>query len=126
MPYLLKTEPGAYSVDDLARDGETVWDGVTNALAVKTLAGMKRGEMLVIYHTGSERRSAGLGKVVNVDVSDPKKPLVRVKFVRKAKTPRTLQEIRAQGIFARSPLITQGRLSVVPLSEAQYAWLVSE
>jgi predicted RNA-binding protein with PUA-like domain len=126
MPYLLKTEPGAYSVDDLARDGETVWDGVTNPQAVKMLAGMRRGEMLVIYHSGAERRSVGLGKVVMADASDPKKPLVRLKFVKKTKKPRSLQEIKAQSLFARSPLITQGRLSVVPLSEAQYAWLVSE
>jgi predicted RNA-binding protein with PUA-like domain len=126
MPYLLKTEPGAYSVDDLARDQETVWDGVTNAQAVKLLAGMKRGEMLVIYHTGSERRAVGVAKVVMVGAGDPKKPVVRLKFVKKTRTPRSLQQIKAQSLFMRSPLITQGRLSVVPLSEAQYAWLVAE
>lgn len=126
MPYLLKTEPGTYSIDDLAREKETIWDGVTNPQAVKMLAGMKRGEMLVIYHTGSERRSVGVAKVVMADGSDPKKPLVRLKFVKKTKTPRSLQEMKAQSLFARSPLLSQGRLSVVPLSEAQYAWLVSE
>ena len=83
MPYLLKTEPGTYSIEDLARDGETVWDGVTAPAAVKFLAGMKRGEMLVIYHTGTERRSVGIAKVVNVDASDVKTPLVRLE-VRKA------------------------------------------
>ena len=125
MPYLLKTEPNSYSIEDLARDGETVWDGVTNAQAVKLLAGMKRGEMAVIYHTGTERRSAGLAKVVAVDASDAKNPLVRLKFVRRANTPRTLKEIKAQSIFAQSPLVKQGRLSVVPLSEAQYAWFAT-
>ena len=125
MPYLLKTEPNAYSIEDLARDGETVWDGVTNAQAVKLLAGMKRGEMAVIYHTGTERRSAGLAKVVAVDASDAKVPLVRLKFVKRVNTPRTLKEIKAQSIFAQSPLVKQGRLSVVPLSEAQYAWLAT-
>jgi predicted RNA-binding protein with PUA-like domain len=125
MPYLLKTEPGTYSIEDLAREGETVWDGVTAPAAVKFLAGMKRGEMLVIYHTGTERRSVGLAKVVNVDASDVKKPLVRLKFVKRTKTPRTLAEIKAQNIFANSPLVKQGRLSVVPLSEAQYAWLAT-
>ncbi|HEX4005709.1 MAG TPA: EVE domain-containing protein [Acidobacteriaceae bacterium] len=125
MPYLLKTEPGAYSVDDLARDGETVWDGVTAPPAVKVLAGMKRGEMAVIYHTGTERRSIGLAKVVAVDASDVKHPLVKLKFVKKTRMPRALAEIKAQGIFANSPLIKQGRLSVVPLSEAQYAWLAT-
>ena len=126
MPYLLKTEPGAYSLGDLEREGETVWDGVKNPQAVKFLAGMKRGEMLVIYHSGSERQAVGLAKVVGVDPSDAKKPLVRIKFVRRAKTPHTLKQIKEQGIFARSPLISQGRLSVVPLSEAQYAWLATD
>jgi len=126
MPYLLKTEPEAYSVDDLAREGETVWDGVRNPVAVKVLAGMKPGEMLVIYHTGDERRTVGLGKVVAVDAKDAKDPRVRIKFVKKTKTPRTLAEIKGQGIFANSPLVKQGRLSVVPLSEAQYAWLATE
>lgn len=126
MPYLLKTEPEAYSLDDLAREGETVWDGVTNPQAVKLLAGMQRGEMAVIYHTGDERRSVGLAKVLSVDASDAKHPLVRLKFVKRTKTPRTLEEIKDQSLFASSPLVKQGRLSVVPLSEAQYAWLASD
>jgi predicted RNA-binding protein with PUA-like domain len=126
MPYLLKTEPGSYSVDDLERDGETVWDGVTAPAAVKYLAGMKRGEMIVIYHTGTERRSVGLAKLTSVDASDPKSPVVRLRFVKRAGTPRTLTEIKAQKIFASSPLVKQGRLSVVPLSEAQYAWLAAK
>ncbi|HEY6448777.1 MAG TPA: EVE domain-containing protein [Acidobacteriaceae bacterium] len=126
MPYLLKTEPGSYSVDDLERDGETVWDGVTAPAAVKYLAGMKRGEMIVIYHTGTERRSVGLAKLTSVDARDPKSPVVRLRFVKKTGTPRTLTEIKAQKIFASSPLVKQGRLSVVPLSEAQYAWLAAK
>jgi predicted RNA-binding protein with PUA-like domain len=125
MPCLLKTEPEAYSIDDLARDGETVWDGVTNPQAVKVLASLQRGEMLVIYHTGSERRAVGLGKVLSVDAADPKLPLVRIRFVRCLKTPRTLDEVKANSLFNSSPLVKQGRLSVVPLSEAQYAWLAT-
>ncbi len=126
MPYLLKTEPGAYSVDDLEREGETVWDGVTNPQALRLLAGMQRGEMLVVYHTGEERRSVGLAKVISVDASDAKNPQVRIRFVRKAKTPHTLQEMKEQSIFSNSLLVRQGRLSVVPLSEAQYAWLATD
>jgi predicted RNA-binding protein with PUA-like domain len=125
MPYLLKSEPDAYSIEDLERDGETVWDGVANPQAVKVLAGMKRGEMAVIYHTGNERRTAGLAKVVSVDASDAKNPVVRLKFVKRAAASRTLAEIKAQSLFAQSPLVKQGRLSVVPLSEAQYAWLAT-
>jgi predicted RNA-binding protein with PUA-like domain len=126
MPYLLKTEPGTYSLDDLAREGETVWDGVSNPQAVKFLAGMQRGEMLVIYHTGEEKRTVGLAKVVAVDAGDPKQPLVKVKFVKRTKTPRTLAEIKEESMFANSPLVKMGRLSVVPLSEKQYAWIATE
>jgi predicted RNA-binding protein with PUA-like domain len=126
MPYLLKTEPGTYSVEDLAREGETVWDGVSNPQAVKILAGMQRGEMLVIYHTGEERRTVGLAKVVAVDAGDPRQPVVRVKFVKRTKTSRTLAEIKDESMFANSPLVKIGRLSVVPLSEKQYAWLATE
>jgi predicted RNA-binding protein with PUA-like domain len=126
MPYLLKTEPETYSVEDLARDGETVWDGVRNPVAIRVLAGMKPGEMVVIYHTGEEKRSVGLAKVIAVDAKNPKDPVVRLKFVKKTRTPRPLADIKAQAIFANSPLVKQGRLSVVPLSEAQYAWLVTE
>jgi predicted RNA-binding protein with PUA-like domain len=123
MPYLLKTEPGTYSVDDLAREGETVWDGVSNPVAVRNLAAMQKGETLVIYHTGDEKRTVGLAKVVSVDASDAKNPQVRIKFVKKTKTPRTLAEIKGHKMFADSPLVRQGRLSVVPLTEAQYAWI---
>jgi predicted RNA-binding protein with PUA-like domain len=126
MPYLLKTEPSVYSMDDLVRDGETVWDGVTAPAAVKFLRGMQRGEMLVIYHTGDEKSTAGLAKVVSVDAGDPKVPLVRIKVGKPVKTPRTLAEIKANKLFAGSPLVTQGRLSVVPLTEAQYAWLAGD
>jgi predicted RNA-binding protein with PUA-like domain len=87
---------------------------------------MKTGEMVVIYHTGDEKRTVGLAKVLAVDAKDPKDPAVKLKFVKMTKTPRTLAEIKAQGIFASSPLVKQGRLSVVPLSEAQYAWLATE
>ncbi|HTW49403.1 MAG TPA: EVE domain-containing protein [Acidobacteriaceae bacterium] len=126
MPCLLKTESGAYSIDDLEREGETLWDGVTAPAAVKFLAGMKRGEMIVIYHTGTERRSVGLAKVVSVDAADKKNPQVRIRFVKRTKHPRTLADIKAHSLFSQSPLVRQGRLSVVPLSEAQFAWLAAD
>jgi predicted RNA-binding protein with PUA-like domain len=126
MPYLLKTEPTVYSMSDLERDGETIWDGVTNPAAVKFLRGMKPGEKLVIYHTGDERSAVGTAKVVSVDAADPKVPNVRIKAGEPIKTPHTLAEIKADKLFADSPLISQGRLSVVPLTDAQYAWLTGE
>jgi predicted RNA-binding protein with PUA-like domain len=126
MSYLLKTEPSVYSMSDLERDGETIWDGVTNPAAVKFLRGMKPGEKLVIYHTGDERAAVGTAKVVSVEATDPKVPNVRIKAGKPVKTPHTLAEIKANKLFADSPLVSQGRLSVVPLTDAQYAWLTGE
>lgn len=126
MSYLLKTEPGTYSFSDLERDDETIWDGVTNPAAVRFLRGMKPGDKLVIYHTGDEKTAVGTAKVVSVDAADPKVPNVRIKAGKPIKTPHTLAEIKAHKLFADSPLVNQGRLSVVPLTDAQYAWLTGE
>jgi predicted RNA-binding protein with PUA-like domain len=126
MSYLLKTEPGVYSFSDLERDEETVWDGVTNPAAVRFLRGMKPGEKLVIYHTGDERTSVGMAKVVSVDATNPMVPNVRIKAGKPIKTPHTLAEVKAHKLFADSPLVSQGRLSVVPLTDAQYDWLTGE
>jgi predicted RNA-binding protein with PUA-like domain len=124
MPHLLKTEPEAYSYANLERDRETIWDGVTNPTAVKHLREMKPGEKLVIYHTGDERRAVGTATVVSVAAKDPKTPLVRIKVGSAIKSPRTLAEIKEHKLFADSPLVKQGRLSVVPLTEQQYEWLI--
>lgn len=121
--YLLKTEPSVYSFADLEREGETVWDGVTNPVAVKFLRGMKAGDRLVIYHTGDEKTAVGTAKVLSADASDAKTPVVRIKAGAPVKEPRTLAAIKAHKIFADSPLVHQGRLSVVPLNEAQWTWL---
>ncbi|MGA3195871.1 MAG: EVE domain-containing protein [Terriglobales bacterium] len=124
MNYLLKTEPTVYSFANLERDKTTIWDGVTNPAAVKHLREMKPGERLVIYHTGDEKSAVGTASVVSVDASDVKTPLVKIKVGKAIATPKTLAEIKAHKLFADSPLVRQGRLSVVPLSDAQYAWLV--
>src|SRR5208283_1576755 len=126
MPYLLKTEPNVYSFADLQRENSTVWDGVTNPVALKNLRGMKPGEQLVIYHTGDEKSAVGTASVVSVDASDPKTPQVKIKVGKPVAKPKTLAEIKARPSFADSPLVKQGRLSVVPLTAAQYAWLVGE
>jgi len=124
MPYLLKTEPDVYSFDDLVRDKETIWDGVTNPTAVRNLREMQKGEDLIIYHTGDERTAVGTAKVVSVDASNPKVPLVRIKAGQPVKHPHPLAEIKASPLFADSPLVIIGRLSVVPLTEDQFAWIV--
>ncbi len=123
MAYLLKSEPDAYSFSDLQRDGETIWDGVTNPAAVKHLREMKHGDALVIYHTGDERQAVGTASVVSVDSADPKTPQVRIKAGKPLAETRTLASIKEQKLFADSPLVKQGRLSVVPLTSDQYKWL---
>lgn len=120
--YLLKSEPSVYSFDDLVRDGETLWDGVTNPAAVKHLREMKPGTKWVFYHTGKERAAVGTGTVVSVDATDPKVPKVRVKVGRRLKQPKTLAAIKTEKLFAGSPLVVQGRLSVVPLTLKQWEW----
>jgi predicted RNA-binding protein with PUA-like domain len=120
MHYLLKTEPSEYSFAQLQRDKVTVWDGVTNPVALKNLRAMEPGDHLIIYHTGDERRTVGTASVVSVDVADAKNPAVKIKAGRELALPTSLSEIKANPAFAESPLLKQGRLSVVPLSEAQY------
>lgn len=124
MDYLLKTEASVYSFADLLREKTTIWDGVTNPVAVKNLRGMKPGDRLVIYHTGDEKRALGTASVVSVDATDPKVPQVKVKAGTAVAAPKTLTEIKASKAFADSPLVHQGRLSVVPLTAAQYKFLV--
>ena len=119
MPYLLKTEPSEYSFADLQRDKVTIWDGVTNPVALKNLRAMQPGDQLIIYHTGDERQTVGTASVVSVDVKDPKKPAVKLK-AGSALAPTSLADIKADANFQDSPLLRQGRLSVVPLTEAQY------
>jgi predicted RNA-binding protein with PUA-like domain len=123
MNYLLKTEPTAYSYADLVREKETDWTGVTNPQAVKNLRAMKKGDKLVIYHTGDEKAAVGLAHVTSVDLSDTKVPLIRIAAGPAIKRPKTLAEIKQQGLFQESPLVRQSRLSVVPLVDAQYDWI---
>lgn len=123
MQYLLKTEPTVYSFADLQKERSTIWDGVTNPVAVKNLRGMQKGDKLVIYHTGDEKSAVGTATVESVDNSDPKVPKVRIKGEKPIGKPRTLAEIKAHKAFADSPLVRQGRLSVVPLTGEQFSWL---
>jgi predicted RNA-binding protein with PUA-like domain len=123
MPYLLKTEPTVYSFANLERDKTTIWDGVTNPAALKNLRSMKPDEQLIIYHTGDEKSAVGTATAVSVDAADPKNPQVKIKVGKPVSKPVTLAEVKANKLFADSPLVRQGRLSVVPLTEAQYRFL---
>jgi predicted RNA-binding protein with PUA-like domain len=121
--YLLKSEPTAYSFADLQKDGETIWDGVHNPVALRNLAAMQPGDKLVIYETGDHKTAVGTATVISVDASDPKNPQVKLKAGKPIAKPKTLAEIKANKLFADSPLVRQGRLSVVPLNKAQYGAL---
>ena len=121
--YLLKTEPTVYSFADLQRDKETEWDGVSNPTAVKHLREMKAGDRLIIYETGEHKSAVGTAAVVAVDAKDPKVPIVKIKAGKPVTKPLTLAEIKSQKLFADSPLVRIGRLSVVPLTPAQYKLL---
>lgn len=126
MDYLLKTEPSTYSFADLQKEKSTVWDGVSNPVALKYLRGMKPDERLVIYHTGDEKTAVGTATVVSVDASDARNPQVKIKVGKPITKPVTLADVKASSVFAESPLVRQGRLSVVPLNAAQYKFLTGE
>jgi predicted RNA-binding protein with PUA-like domain len=124
--YLLKTESSVYSFANLQRDKQTQWDGVSNPTAVKNLREMKPGDQLVIYHTGDEKSAVGTASVVSVKVTDPKSPVVEIKAGKSIAKPKSLGEIKSEQLFNDSPLVRQGRLSVVPLTAAQYEWLAGK
>jgi predicted RNA-binding protein with PUA-like domain len=122
--YLLKTEPSEYSFAALQKDAETIWDGVKNPTAVKHLREMKAGDRLIIYETGGVKSAVGTAQVISVDASDPSKPQVKVKADKALVKPVSLAEIKQDKLFKDSPLVRIGRLSVVPLTEAQYKTLL--
>jgi predicted RNA-binding protein with PUA-like domain len=124
--YLLKTEPSEYSFADLQRDKETVWDGVHNPVALRNLSQMTSGTRLIIYETGDHKSAVGTAAVLSVDVSNPKNPAVRLKAGKPLAKPVSLAQIKSNKLFADSPLVRQGRLSVVPLTEAQYKFLTGD
>jgi predicted RNA-binding protein with PUA-like domain len=126
MDWLLKTEPSDYSFEDLVREKTATWDGVTNALARKHLRSMAKGDRLLIYHTGDAKAAVGRATVAAAprpDPADPKGTVVDVKAGKALKTPVTLAAMKAAKVFAGSPLLSCGRLSVVPLTPEQYAFV---
>jgi predicted RNA-binding protein with PUA-like domain len=123
--WLLKTEPGDYSYDDLEREGRARWDGVRNPAAQRNLRAMKKGDRVLVYHTGDVKAVVGEAEVVGEAYPDPKYPagkLVVVDLEARGRLARpvTLAEIKGIAAFAESPLVRQGRLSVVPLDAAQW------
>jgi predicted RNA-binding protein with PUA-like domain len=118
--WLLKTEPGEYSYEDLVRDGRAVWSGVKNPVALKHLGAVRRGDACLIYHTGSERAAVGLARAVSDPYPDPDAPkltVIDVQPVRKLPRPVTLAEIKADRRFAGWDLVRLPRLSVMPVPD---------
>lgn len=126
--WLVKTEPGDYSFEDLLREKETIWTGVKNPVALKHLRAMKKGDRVVVYHTGSEKAAVGAATVAAATFEeDPKtaaEPRVVLRAAKPLPRPIPLSEIRNSSLFSDSPLVRIGRLSVVPLTSEQHAFLV--
>lgn len=120
--YLLKSEPGDYSWDDLVRDGSTVWDGVRNNAALLHMRGMKKGDLAFLYHTGKERAAVGVMRLTSdpypdPDAGDPKVVVFDVEPVEKLDAPVTLAAVKADPAFADFALVRQSRLSAMPVPD---------
>lgn len=127
--FLIKTEPGDYSYDDLARDKKSAWTGVTNPAAQKHMRSIKKGDDLLFYHTGSEKRIAGLAACVKGAYPDPAKPgetaagdpkfvLFDLAPVKAATKSCTLADVKADAKFEGFALVREPRLSVMPVPAA--------
>ena len=127
--FILKTEPTEYSFADLVKDGRTVWSGISNATALIHLRSVKKGDTLVIYHTGKERQAAGLaraatGPYADPALGDPKRVVIDVVPGKPLRVPVTLDQFKTDALLAKSDLVRIGRLSVVPLTAEQLARVV--
>ena len=127
--FLVKTEPSTYSFADLGRDKRTVWDGVSNPVACRNLATIRKGDTVIVYHTGDEKQAVGLAVAASDAYPDPKlgnpkRPVVDLAPDQPLKKPVTLAQVKADAMLKSTPLARQPRLSVMPLSEAEFQRLV--
>ncbi len=128
--WIVKTDTDTYSFDDLQREGRTVWDGVSNALALKHLRSMSPGDRVLIYHSGDEKALAGLARVVSAPYPDPKRgdpklTVVDLEADRRLERPVTLAAIKAEPVFKDLPLVRMSRLSVGPVPAQQWKRLLA-
>lgn len=126
--WLLKTEPSAYSFADLVRDKKAVWDGIRNAEARNNLRATKKGDLVLVYHTGDERQVVGIGKVTRAAYPDPADAdwlAVDIAPSRALAVPVTLAALKAEKKLADFALIRRGRLSVVPVTDAELAVILA-
>ena len=127
--FLVKSEPSTFSYADLARDKRTVWDGVSNPVALKHLATIKKGDTVVVYHTGDEKQAVGLAVAVSdaypdPKLDDPKRKVVDLAPERTLPKPVTLAQVKADAVLKANDLARLPRLSVIPFSEAQFQRLL--
>ena len=127
--WLFKTEPSSYAYDRLERDGKTVWDGVKNPVARKNIAAVKRGDQVLIYHTGEEKAVIGVAKALSDAYPDPKQKdekaaVVDLAPVERLKRPVTLKELKLLPALKDFPLVRAPRLSAMPVSSVE--WKVIE
>jgi predicted RNA-binding protein with PUA-like domain len=123
--WLVKEEPETYSYDALVRDGRTVWAGVRNPLAQKHLRSIRRGDRIFYYHTGKEKAVVAVAKAASDAYDDPKDKDGKLAVIdvipdRKLARPVTLKEIKADAAFASFPLVRMSRLSVMPVTDAEW------
>lgn len=123
--WLFKTEPSTYSFDDLSREKKTVWEGVKNPTALIHLRSMRKGDDVIIYHTGTERAAVGYASVASNPYADPKAKnekivVVDVKAGKRFANPVTLNQIKSDKTFADFDLLRIGRLSIVPVPDAMW------
>jgi len=128
--WLLKTEPSVYSYDDLVSEKKTVWNGVSNNLALKHLRGMNPGDLAFIYHTGEEKSIVGIAEIVSPPYPDPKggdPRLVVVDLKPKGRLSNSvpLSEVKTRKDLAAFPLVRLPRLSVMPVAAGEWKLLLS-
>jgi predicted RNA-binding protein with PUA-like domain len=124
--WLVRSEPGTYSFDDLKRDGKTAWDGVRNNTAALHLKAMKVGEEVFFYHSGEGKEVVGIAKVAREAYLDPTDPAgrfvaIELAYVRPIKTPVTLVAMQAEPALAEMAMIKLSRISVSPVRDAEWA-----
>jgi predicted RNA-binding protein with PUA-like domain len=127
--FLVKTEPSTYSFADLQRDKTTVWDGVSNPVALKHIASIRKGDTVVVYHTGDQKQAVGLAVAASdaypdPKLDDPKRPVFDIQAQKALPGPVTLAQVKADAVLKTSDLARLPRLSVMPLSEAQFKTLL--
>ena len=123
--FLIKSEPSVYSFDELLRDGSTTWDGVRNYEARNNLRAMKKGDLLLYYHSNEGKEIVGVAKVVKTAYQDPKTEddwsAVDVAPIKKLKVPVTLAQAKAHPLLSKMALVKKSRISVVPVTEEELA-----